>query len=346
MIRKICIGTPIYNDPVGGEKARIDSINIASTMNDYQVVPISCIGEKLQIKDFRPILELHSFSTLSRIKNSLVFIQHPFPLWSMNFTYDNLAKHNKIILLSHDLDFLRSENAEKSAKIVEIYNKASCLISLNKHYTEFLRQIGVTIPIVELGIWCYLYPNEIMPSFDYCFSKKISFVGNLTKSEFLTQFVRTKRSYTIELIGRCTPSQQEQFSNNESCEYKGVYSSDDVPFQISGSFGLIWDGPSLDYCGGLMGTYQKYNTPHKTSLYLSVGIPIIVWNKAAIADFVRENKVGFVIENLNEIEEILNRITKEEYIQIKENIKPIRTKIMSGEYLQKALNSAESIILN
>ena len=37
--------------------------------------------------------------------------------------------------------------------------------------------------------------------------------------------------------------------------------------------------------------YLRINNPHKTSLYLACGIPIITWNKAAIAQYVRK-KLG------------------------------------------------------
>ena len=57
------------------------------------------------------------------------------------------------------------------------------------------------------------------------------------------------------------------------------------------NFGLVWDGTSLDGCNGRYGEYLKFNNPHKTSLYLSCGIPVIIWKEAALADFVEEHKV-------------------------------------------------------
>ena len=61
---------------------------------------------------------------------------------------------------------------------------------------------------------------------------------------------------------------------------------------------------------------MRYNNPHKTSLYLSSGIPVITWSQAAIADFIKQHNVGIVIDDLNRIDEVLANVTKDQYFGI------------------------------
>ena len=58
-----------------------------------------------------------------------------------------------------------------------------------------------------------------------------------------------------------------------------------------------------------MGEYLQYNAPHKMSLYIRCGLPIIVWEKAGLAPFVKKNNVGICISSLTELEDILPKIS-------------------------------------
>ena len=100
---------------------------------------------------------------------------------------------------------------------------------------------------------------------------------------------------------------------------------------------MIWDGDSSKECSGVYGEYLKYNNPHKTSLYLSSGMPIIIWREAALAEFVDKNKLGIVVDNLSQIKPILDKMTKEEYQEIKSNTIKIAHKLRSGFYIKKAI---------
>ena len=59
--------------------------------------------------------------------------------------------------------------------------------------------------------------------------------------------------------------------------YQGEFSADELPAHLKGQFGLIWDGSSVNTCEGNFGEYLRYNNPHKISLYLACGLPVIIW---------------------------------------------------------------------
>lgn len=97
----------------------------------------------------------------------------------------------------------------------------------------------------------------------------------------------------------------------------GFVKSDDLIATAQGDFGLVWDGTSVSTCTGDFGEYLQYNNPHKTSLYIRCQLPVIIWNKAALADFVRENGIGICVDSLEELEKILNTLSEEEYAEMK-----------------------------
>lgn len=120
-------------------------------------------------------------------------------------------------------------------------------------------------------------------------------------------------------------------------KYEGTFPPEVLPQYLKGNWGLVWDGDSLDSCIGKYGEYLKYNNPHKVSLYLSSGIPVIVWSGAAIADFVKSTGTGILIDNLGELEKVLDNIDECEYRDIRSNVKQVSYDMRNGEYLRHAL---------
>ena len=96
---------------------------------------------------------------------------------------------------------------------------------------------------------------------------------------------------------------------------------------------MIWDGDSLEECNGAFGEYLKYNNPHKFSLYIAAGIPVITWKKAAIAEFIEKENIGITVNSLEDLEKILINLSNEEYEKKVENVLKIREKIINGKIL-------------
>ena len=70
--------------------------------------------------------------------------------------------------------------------------------------------------------------------------------------------------------------------------------------------------------------------------------PVIVWKEAAMADFVRDNKIGIVIDNLMELDKIFDNLTFNEYKKMKNNVSIIRNKVIYGKYLKNVVKRIES----
>ena len=123
----------------------------------------------------------------------------------------------------------------------------------------------------------------------------------------------------------------------ESIRYCGQYTPEELPKHLTEDFGLIWDGNSIETCSGTFGEYLKYNNPHKTSLYLSTGIPVIIWDQAALAPLIKESGVGICISSLTELDSVLLSLTNEQYQLMKRKAEKLGQKLRKGYYTKHAL---------
>ena len=122
--------------------------------------------------------------------------------------------------------------------------------------------------------------------------------------------------------------------------YYGSLPPSEIAAGLRGSFGLVWDGSETKECAGVYGEYLMYNNPHKTSLYLAAGLPVIIWKKAALASFIRTEGAGFAVDSLGEIRSRLDSLTESEYIKMQDNARRIGKNLKSGFYTKRALTAA------
>ena len=281
-------------------------------------------------------------------KNDIIVLQFPL-LWKslkrqirMRF----LKKKNfKAYLLIHDIESLRNKKIKtfsdfKHSIIYYLQNKTvlervNGIIAHNDKMKSELVKMGINKEkIISLEIFDYLIPNFIE---DKNYDKdKILLAGNfdIRKTKY-ARILPEKPDFEIYGIN---------FENNNlpnNVHYKGSFSPEELPNHLQGGFGLVWDGDSARTCSGMYGEYLKINNPHKASLYLASGFPIIVWKQSALADFVRNNNCGILVNSLFEILESLESMSEYEYQELVKNSKRIGEKIRQGYYLKTALEKCE-----
>ncbi|MDE6376883.1 MAG: beta-1,6-galactofuranosyltransferase [Ligilactobacillus sp.] len=244
----------------------------------------------------------------------------------------------KLYLVIHDVETLRlfKDNKDFTKSEIAVFNSVDGIIDHNHKMHSWIEKQGVTTPCVDIGIFDYHNPTKIHEEYEY--DRSLVFAGNLAKSKFLTSSEFGKLGFKLVLFG---PAPAENYAENIS--YQGVYSPEKLPKYLKQNFGLVWDGNSIAECDGTFGEYTKYNNPHKASLYLSSGLPIIVWKEAALADFVNEHNVGFAVGSLSEIDKYLARISQEEYSVMKKNALALAQKIRNGEFIKGAMTKLESV---
>lgn len=172
------------------------------------------------------------------------------------------------------------------------------------------------------------------------YSLDVCFAGNIYKSTSIIDYFNYIHDLRLMLYIKLRPT---LVLNNKTI-HKGLFNPNNIQ-GIEGSWGLIWDGNSLNECSGYDGEYTKINAPHKFSLYVIAKLPIIVWSKSAIAKIVQEKEIGITIDSLIELEEKLVSITPERYNLLYSNISNFSTEIVNGGNLKKIIKEIESNIL-
>jgi uncharacterized protein YacL (UPF0231 family) len=265
-----------------------------------------------------------------KVDNDKIVFQYPlYHERISDYILSELDKKNveKIVVI-HDLESLRLNSKEERAIAHEIsfLNRFDEVISHNNQMTKWLKNNGLVTKVTNLEIFDYDNPFEGSIKNK---ENKVSFAGNLVKSTFLEKLdVNT----SFDVMG---PNPTNNYPKNIT--YKGMFTPEEVPSELNGKYGLVWDGTSVNTCDGLYGHYMKYNNPHKTSLYLSTGIPVIIWKKAAIAKFIEENKLGLTIDNLSDIDQVLKNVSENEYEIMRNNAQNIALKLKNGFYIKKAI---------
>lgn len=279
-------------------------------------------------------------NTISKFsKEDVVIIQYPVlnSLIGLNKILKQCKKNGiKTILLIHDMDSLR--NSKKNIILKEDYKnfkEAGKIIAHNEKMKDKIIEMGIeSDKIIVLNIFDYIYDTVEFKNLEK--SKNIIIAGNLSKikSKYIGELYKLNTlKFNLYGVGY---EKQEKDSN---VNYKGKFTPEELINKLEGSFGLIWDGNSIETCNGISGNYLKYNNPHKTSLYLAAGIPVIVWSNSAMAKFVIDNNVGFAVNNLNEIDKIINEMSLEKYQDMVDNSRKISSKLKDGEYLKMALSN-------
>lgn len=265
---------------------------------------------------------------LTKLAAKHVFFQYPsFNLRTDHAILQAVRKSKaQVYLIVHDVVSLQqANNQEKRAAEIDFFNQTDGLIVHNHKMKDWLGQHGVIVPMVELEIFDYDNPQ---PFLSLKYERTVCYAGNLLKAGFLK---RLTLQHQLNLFG---PNPQADYPQN--IVYQGSFLPEELPLHLNGNFGLVWDGDKIERCAGLYGEYLKYNDPHKTSLYLSSGLPIIIWAKAALADFVRKYQVGLLIDDLNELDALLATVSEKDYRQLCDNARKVGTKMRRGDFIKAA----------
>lgn len=333
---------PIYSNHAGN-KARLDidrilEDNYGSCLLNIDQVTYRNILEKLQW-----ILNINNIALmlkLASLQQKNLVIQYPYyfnPI--IKYLLNKLSKDNREILIVHDVDSLRSLSKQTLGEDIADMNKAEVVILHNSKMIAVLKEKGLSVPAVNLELFDYLLQGNL-PKQDYQLGKTLAFAGNLGKSDFLKDNRLNDLQVKFNLYG-------PNFDENEICwnniEYKGSFKPNEIPYKIEGSFGLIWDGEVVDTCSGAFGHYMKYNNPHKLSLYIAAGLPVVVWEEAAIADFVNKYDIGITVKSLLDVEDKINLVTEAQYENFKKNLLVLQKNVAHGYYTKRALSECEKI---
>lgn len=251
----------------------------------------------------------------------------------------------KIVALIHDLDLFRTalhDSGTNSLERLRIRLESrqlrymKCFITHNEKMNDFMLRHGfMKDSLITLGLFDYYLadPHRNMDTEGRIGKKKpVIIAGSLRpyKAGYVYKLPQSQEfalygvGYTGDITGNVV--------------YKGAFEPEELPYYLSGSFGLVWDGNSIETCEGVFGEYLRINNPHKVSLYLASGIPVIIWEEAALADFIEKEKCGFSVKSLEDISHKMSHISDEEYEEMCQNAKRVGDRLKMGLYLKSAIS--------
>lgn len=311
-------------------KARYDANSILEKYG-YTPLYIGGLSDNYIIRQIELL-----FSVISLIwklsSNDTLFIQIPVVLNIKTILYRLLAwKKVKIEILIHDLDSLREASTSKNLENLML-KRANLIIAHTKAMKEELISRGIEKNKIKI-LYLFDYLTETNNKNKSTFDNKIIFAGNLSKSIFIKDLVLCNNCQFL-LYG--LPS--ENITDSINVTYKGKFSPEDIR-QIEGSWGLVWDGESIDTCSGLLGEYLKINSSHKLSLYIAAEKPVIVWSKSSLADYIKENNLGIAVDSLLDIDSKIKTLTKEQQNNIIDSLSKYSQQLKKGTMLGSILNA-------
>lgn len=332
-MKKSCIITSIDPGGIsGGNKAKSDIEKFCKKTNKFDSFHILEYSRKNPIKKLL-YANVKLCNQIKKSHYSNYVIQYPV---RDNYTFKKYMyfvfkqKNSNVYLIVHDIKSLQNNDIKQQKSEIDLFNSVAGLIVHNEYMKKWLVDHGVKTKMTILGVFDYDNPQPFQKETNY--KETICFPGNLYKSTFLNKpFLNT---HTLNIYG---PNKLKEYPKN--IIYKGQYSPEELPKHLYENFGLIWDGTSPEVCEGKFGKYLKYNNPHKLSLFISSGIPVIVWEKAAVAKLVKKYQIGLVIDNLYNLDNLLNDVTEEQYKILKDNTEKVGKRLREGFFIKEALRN-------
>ncbi len=318
--------------------------DVSSIADDYGFVRLNLNtkGKNKLVKLLFHCIEVNKL--YKKIDNdSVVLIQNPIWYRALNISsvLKKLKKYKnvKYICLIHDVEELRNSSCAKWLKkeFQVMLDVADTLIVHNEKMKKYFVDLGVNEDrLIVLDIFDYLHECSIES--DAEFEKSITIAGNLSidKATYIKELGELE-NINVYLYGT---NYSDVLKKHSNVFYHGAFPAEELPAKLNKGFGLVWDGTSISKCSGNMGEYLKYNNPHKLSLYLASGIPVIIWSSAAEADFVRKNNVGICVDSLYNLESVFSKMTKEDYDNMVDSVKKVQTKLLNGYFTMNAFGKA------
>ncbi|MBO9201675.1 MULTISPECIES: hypothetical protein [Niastella] len=312
-------------------------------------------GEKIFVsRGYRPIdfPGRMDFSIQSKLKRFLYLIRLFFSLSSRDlvvFQFPLYAKIHQllitllsikgaqIICVIQDMEGWRDDNRQLFEKEKKALRRIRLFVAHNERMQQWLQTL-----VPKATIECFQFHDFLTTPVCKNRSKQnhIVIAGDLAKTTFIEKLGQLPR-LSFSVYGEGYPVKNTVPDN---VTFKGVYPPYELVHHVQGSFGLVWYGEAIDSFDGIYSSYLTVITPHKLSLYILAGIPVIVPATSASAILVKQYGIGYSIEKLSEMEEMIRNTSDQEYQAMVENMRPLAMQISQGHFLTKALDQLEQAL--
>lgn len=271
----------------------------------------------------------------------IVVLQYPLKKYFSLVCHISHARGAKVIALIHDLGSFRRKALTEEKEIRRLSN-ADLIIAHNATMRRWLERRGCTAKVIELGIFDFLNHSRPAQNHEPDGNYKVVYAGNLQRRKNSFLYSIRPQGWSMVLYG--IGFEASEATDTESIDYRGFAKPSDLIKDAGGDFGLVWDGDSTRECSGAYGEYLRVNNPHKTSLYIRCGLPVIIWKEAALAPFIVEHGLGLAIGSLEELDTLLPSVTPEQYSRMRKNVLDMAERLANGKFAGAALIRATALL--
>jgi glycosyltransferase involved in cell wall biosynthesis len=327
----------LYDTKTYTANVRLDDEKILSAMG-YKALRFRHYKNNSLLTRFSRLL--NSFYFLIRCpRQSIVAFHFPFNARMYAFLLKLFKKKGiKTIAIIIDIDGWRDGDDILFKKEISQLSRFDFLIVHNESMEQELRKSLSASKMYSIEIFDYPLSLPIRKN---TIENNICIAANFNKGAFVYQLGKISNINFILYGEGFNPLKTAEADN---ISYKGLFNPADLKEPFGGSFGLIWDGDSIETCSGNTGRYLQFNNPYKLSFYIAAGLPVITWEKSAIAGFIKNNHIGFTVNSLFDLEEKLNSVSKDDYTKLKQNCDALASKVCSGYFLKRVIKKIENDI--
>jgi hypothetical protein len=252
----------------------------------------------------------------------------------------------KIITLTFELETFFVMDYRRFARLKRFSSKRTeailfrCSDAIVVHNDVMKRKLGEagfdTEKMFPVGVMDYLSEEELSSSRSERIrkDKPVIYAGHLSAEKSTFEYDLPK-GFRCNLYGS---DYTGPVSND--VHYMGAFDPMTLMDIMEGSFGLVWEGNSSRGCYGAYGDYLTFNNPHKIALYIASGFPVIVWSGAAMADFVRKEKCGLIVDDLYSVPKLIADLSEDDYENMRLNACRVGRDMRKGVHIVQAVDSA------
>ncbi len=348
MTHRLCFVSRNYRGTdSSGNKAKTDNETTLRELGAHNLgLPTTYYNSKVVtfILDLVGIVKM----TATMKRGDIIVLQYPVKKYFTFICRIAHARGAKTITLIHDLGSMRRKKLTV-AKEIERLGHSDYVIASNEKMETWLQANGLTTPTGALQLFDYRSQSVAPTTATHPAGAPLGIVyaGALAprKNSFLLDIQRqladTRHdtgNYRLHLYGnhKALPG----LTAGDNIRLHGFADAETFIATAQGDMGLVWDGDSLDTCSGNFGEYLRWNSPHKVSFYLRAGLPIIIWDEAALAPLIERLGIGITIGNLNELPKRLGALTPEQLESMRKRIVQVSADLASGQFLTRALKTA------
>ncbi|GFH43006.1 beta-1,6-galactofuranosyltransferase [Lactococcus hodotermopsidis] len=256
---------------------------------------------------------------------------HQYPTWNSK-RYEDMfqreASYKGVTMGAYiqQLPALSNERFEADFPL-EILFRYDFLIAHTEKMREKLQELGYEKLIFVSSFADYVQDYPIRPK---KFLRQVVYFGDIGMKP---KFLSWSNTTMLKVLG---PNHSE-LSKSDSVKFGANPNLSVVSTYLEGGFGFLErDSRKTD-------DYAAMSFHDKLSLFLSAGMPVIVYDDFAYAEFIVENKLGFAISQISEIDEKIAQIDEENYAEFLKNVSYFGELMRTGFFTGKLLQQLEGL---